>query len=171
MPIQTAESSLSSETFPHHEILSPHSEDDVVKDEAEDVLVEDENENVVQVPSSEYWDVNAIRSTSRLLAGYSGRIIRMFKDLSIVFENWKAIPTDKKTKFYDAKIKLHFVVDDGRDKDFILASAAKKWRDDQHHLFHKFYRWDLTLEENLANYRIYENDWAIFGQYRRKEET
>lgn len=71
---------------------------------------------VVKIESDGTWIIlewdnkhRAVGSTSRLLAGYSGRIIRMFKDLSIVFENWKAIPTDKKTKFYDAKIKVSLI--------------------------------------------------------------
>lgn len=66
-------------------------------------------------------------------------------------------------------------MDDGRDKDFVLASAARKWKDARHTLFHEFYRWDLPLEENLQNYPkcrgIPENDWAVYVQYRRKEKT
>ncbi|CAK8573019.1 unnamed protein product [Lathyrus sativus] len=117
----------------------------------------------------------AIGPTSGLLVGYLGIIIRMFKDFPIMFESWKDIPADTKTKFYDSKIKLHFLVDDGRDKEFILASAAKKWKDCRHQFFRQFYRWNLTLEENLQNYPkcrgILENDWAVFVQYRRKEKT
>lgn len=60
LPIQTAQPSLSFEIFPHRDILSPHSKDIIVEDEAEDVMVEYENEDVVQVPSSEYWNVNVI---------------------------------------------------------------------------------------------------------------
>ncbi|CAK8572578.1 unnamed protein product [Lathyrus sativus] len=92
-----------------------------------------------------------------------------------MFESWKDIPADTKTKFYDSKIKLHFLVDDGRDKEFILASAAKKWKDGRHQLFCQFYRWDPTLEKNLQNYPKYrgilKNDWAVFVQYRRKEKA
>ncbi|CAK8574146.1 unnamed protein product [Lathyrus sativus] len=116
-----------------------------------------------------------IGPASGLLAGYLGIIIRMFKDFPKMFESWKDIATDTKIKFYDSKIKLHFLVDDGRDKEFILAYATKKWKDDRHQLFRQFYRWDLTLEENLQNYPkcigILENDWAVFVQYRRKEKT
>ncbi|XP_058727981.1 uncharacterized protein LOC131599727 [Vicia villosa] len=117
----------------------------------------------------------AIGPASGLLAGYLGVIVRMFKDFPIMFESWRDIPLDTKTKFYDSKIKRHFLVDDGRDKEFVLASAARKWKDGRHHLFRRFYKWDLTLEENLQNYPkcrgILKNDWAIFVQYRRKEKT
>ncbi|XP_050908543.1 uncharacterized protein LOC127122209 [Lathyrus oleraceus] len=99
----------------------------------------------------------------------------MFKDFPIMFESWRDIPLDRKTKFYDSKIKRHFVADDGHDKDYILASATKKWKDGRCQLFQRFYRWDLTLEENLQNYPkckgITENDWVVFVQYRRKEKT
>ncbi|XP_058741576.1 uncharacterized protein LOC131613954 [Vicia villosa] len=117
----------------------------------------------------------AVGSAARLLAEYLGTLVRMYKDFPMMFESWKAIPMDKKIKFYDTKIKRHFVVDDARDKDYILASAGKKWKDRRHHLFHKFYKWDLTLEENLKHYPkcqgITENDWTLFVQYRRKEKT
>ncbi|XP_058776326.1 uncharacterized protein LOC131650637 [Vicia villosa] len=117
----------------------------------------------------------AIGQASGLLAGYLGMIIRMYKDIPIMFESWKDIPEETKTKFYDSKIKLHFLVDDGRDKEFVLASAAKKWKDGRHYLFRKFYKWDLTLEENLQKFPtvrgIPEHDWAVFVQYRRKEKT
>ncbi|XP_058724990.1 uncharacterized protein LOC131596369 [Vicia villosa] len=186
-------------------VVGDEGEDGVVRDEAEDVVVGDETEDVVQVASSEYCDVNvinedgyvsktrlcvkdlvansesdgtwiilewdkshrAVGSAARLLAGYLGTLVRMFKDFPIMFESWKAIPMDKK--------KNHFVVDDARDKDFILASAGKKWKDGRHHLFHRFYKWDLTLEENIQHYPkcqgIKENDWTLFVQYRRKEKT
>ncbi|CAI8595257.1 unnamed protein product [Vicia faba] len=117
----------------------------------------------------------AVGPASGLLAGYLGIIIRMFRDIPIMFESWKNVPADRKTKFYESKIKRHFLVDDGRDKDFVLASAARKWKDARHTLFHEFYRWDLPLEENLQNYPkcrgIPENDWAVYVQYRRKEKT
>ncbi|CAL5193540.1 unnamed protein product [Lathyrus oleraceus] len=123
------------------------------------------------------WDKThrAVGPAAGLLAGYLGIITRMFKDFPIMFESWRDIPLDRKTKFYDSKIKRHFVADDGHDKDYILASAAKKWKDDRCQLFQRFYRWDLTLEENLQNYPkckgITENDWVVFVQYRRKEKT
>ncbi|CAI8593548.1 unnamed protein product [Vicia faba] len=108
----------------------------------------------------------AVGPASGLLAGYLGIIIRMFRDIPIMFESWKNVPADTKTKFYESKIKRHFLVDDGRDKDFVLASAARKWKDARHTLFHEFYRWDLPLEENLQNYPkcrgIPENDWAVY---------
>ncbi|XP_058770486.1 uncharacterized protein LOC131644106 isoform X3 [Vicia villosa] len=117
----------------------------------------------------------AIGPASGLLANYLGVIIRMFKYFPIMFESWKDIPADTKTKFYDSKIKLHFLVDDGRDKEFILASAAKKWKDGRSILFRQYYSWDLTLEENLQNFPkdrgILKNDWTVFVQYRRKEKT
>ncbi|KAI5435684.1 hypothetical protein KIW84_022200 [Lathyrus oleraceus] len=123
------------------------------------------------------WDKThrAVGPATGLLAGYLGIIIRMFKDFTVMFESLRDIPVDRKTKFYDSKIKRHFVADDGHDKDYILASAAKKWKDGRCQLFQRFYRWDLTLEENLQNYPkckgITENDWVIFVQYRRKEKT
>ncbi|CAI8618381.1 unnamed protein product [Vicia faba] len=70
---------------------------------------------------------------------------------------------------------LHFLVDDGRDKEFIFVSASKKLRDARSQLFRQYYRWDLTLEENLQNFPkdigILENDWVVFVHYRRKEKT
>ncbi|KAI5421011.1 hypothetical protein KIW84_044738 [Lathyrus oleraceus] len=92
------------------------------------------------------WDKThrAVGPAVGLLVGYLGIIIRMFKDFPIMFESWRDIPVDRKTKFYDSKIKRHFVVDDGHDKDYILASAAKKWKDGRCQLFQRFYIWDLT---------------------------
>ncbi|WJX19255.1 Asparagine-rich protein (ARP protein) [Trifolium repens] len=78
-----------------------------------------------------------------------------------------------KTEFYDKKIKPKFVVNDGYNKKYILNSIAAKWRIAKSRLFRKFYKWDLTLEENLRNYprSIDPDDWAAFVQYRRKQET
>ncbi|XP_058740976.1 uncharacterized protein LOC131613314 [Vicia villosa] len=201
-PIKTAEDGVVGDEG-EDGVVGDEGEDGVVGDEAEDVVVGDETQDVVQVANEDgyvsktrlcvkdlvansesdgtwiilEWDKShrAVGPAARLLAGYLGTLVRMFKDFPIMFESWKAIPMDKKTKFYDAKIKPHFVVDDARDKDFILASAGKKWKDGRHHLFHRFYKWGLTLEENLQHYPkcqgITENDWTLFVQYRRKEKT
>lgn len=54
------------------------------------------------------WDKThrAVGPAAGLLAGYLGIIIRMFKDFPIMFESWRDIPLDRKTKFYDSKIKV-----------------------------------------------------------------
>jgi hypothetical protein len=41
-----------------------------------------------------------------LLAGFLGEIARKFVEFPIIFENWKDISRDKKTEFYDQKIKV-----------------------------------------------------------------
>ncbi|KAK2436386.1 hypothetical protein QL285_021384 [Trifolium repens] len=76
-------------------------------------------------------------------------------------------------KFYDQKIKTKFVVNDEDNKKYILKSIATKWRNAKSQLFKKYYKWDLTLEENLRNYPrcIDPNNWAAFVQYRRKPKT
>jgi hypothetical protein len=69
--------------------------------------------------------------------------------------------------------KTKFVVNDEGHKNYILASIAAKWRTAKSRLFRKFYKWDLTLEENLRNYprSIDPDDWAAFVQYKRKPKT
>ncbi|KAK2349539.1 hypothetical protein QL285_046185 [Trifolium repens] len=108
-----------------------------------------------------------------LLAGFLGEIARKFVEFPIIFENWKGISRDKKTEFYDQKIKTKFVVNDEDNKKYILKSIATKWRNAKSQLFKKYYKWDLTLEENLRNYPrcIDPNNWAAFVQYRRKPKT
>ncbi|CAJ2642423.1 unnamed protein product [Trifolium pratense] len=108
-----------------------------------------------------------------LLAGFLGEIARKFVEFPIIFENWKGISCDKKNEFYDQKIKTKFVVDDGENKKYILKSIATKWRNAKSRLFKKYYKWDLTLEENLRNYPrcIDRDNWAAFVQYRRKPKT
>ncbi|WJX69721.1 hydroxyphenylpyruvate reductase [Trifolium repens] len=178
------------------------SEDDVEDDIFEDDVVDDdvsEDDDVqdVRLPKKKeagYWDVDVIDeaghiSSTRLsvtdmfqntsdvrrvittwnpthqpvgeaaglLAGFLGEIARKFVEFPIIFENWKGISRDKKTEFYDQKIK----------------SIATKWRNAKSQLFKKYYKWDLTLEENLRNYPrcIDPNNWAAFVQYRRKPKT
>lgn len=57
------------------------------------------------------WDKThrAVGPAAGLLAGYLGIIIRMFKDFPIMFESWRDIPLDRKTKFYDSKIKVSLI--------------------------------------------------------------
>lgn len=57
------------------------------------------------------WDKthHAVGPAAGLLAGYLGIIIRMFKDFPIMFESWRDIPLDRKTKFYDSKIKVSLI--------------------------------------------------------------
>jgi hypothetical protein len=64
-------------------------------------------------------------------------------------------------------------VNDGEHKKYILTSIARKWKDGKSRIFKKFYKWDLTLEENLRNYprSIDPDNWACFVRYRRKKET
>ncbi|CAL5212647.1 unnamed protein product [Lathyrus oleraceus] len=125
-------------------------EDVVVEDETEDVIQMDSFEywavNVINkaghisntclsmqdlVAKTEYdgtWIILEWDNTHRVVEPVArlGRFIRMFNDLPIMLENLKEVPTDRKTNFYDSKIKRHFIVDDGRNKDFILSSTAKK---------------------------------------------
>lgn len=44
------------------------------------------------------WDKthHAVGPIAGLLVGYLGIIIRMFKDIPIMFENWRDIPVDRK---------------------------------------------------------------------------
>jgi hypothetical protein len=35
-----------------------------------------------------------------------GELARKFKEFPIIFENWKNISNDRKTEFYDKKIKV-----------------------------------------------------------------
>ncbi|CAI8598002.1 unnamed protein product [Vicia faba] len=137
------------------DVSGDEAEDVVVGDEAEDVVVGDEAEDVVVGDETkDVWlnmcigilgwksepdgtwiildfdkDHCAIGQAYGLLAGYLGVIIRMFKDIPIIFESWKDIPADTKTNFYESKIKRHFLVDHGRDKEFIFASASNKLKD------------------------------------------
>lgn len=48
-------------------------------------------------------------SVPRLLTGYIGRFVRLFQELSIMFNNWKKILEKNKTKFYDTKIKVSLI--------------------------------------------------------------
>ncbi|XP_045826684.1 uncharacterized protein LOC123918645 isoform X2 [Trifolium pratense] len=54
-----------------------------------------------------------------------------------------------------------------------VQNIATKWRNAKSRLFKKYYKWDLTLEENLRNYPrcIDRDNWAVFVQYRRKPKT
>ncbi|KAK2363683.1 hypothetical protein QL285_088637 [Trifolium repens] len=111
----------------------------------------------------------AVGASAGLLAGFLGELARKFQEFPIIFESWKAFSREKKTFFYDQKIKTKFVVDDGYNKKYILTSIAKKWKDGKSRLFKKFYKWDLTLEENLRNYPrfIDPDNWACFVQHKR----
>ncbi|KAK2457417.1 hypothetical protein QL285_004688 [Trifolium repens] len=111
----------------------------------------------------------AVGASAGLLAGFLGELARKFKEFPIIFESWKAFSREKKTFFYDQKIKTKFVVDDRYNKKYILTSIAKKWKDGKSRLFKKFYKWDLTLEENLRNYPrfIDPDNWACFVQHKR----
>lgn len=57
------------------------------------------------------WDKThcIVGQPAGLLAGYLGIIIRMFKDFLIMFESLRDIPVDRKTKFYDSKIKVSLI--------------------------------------------------------------
>ncbi|KAK2456767.1 hypothetical protein QL285_004559 [Trifolium repens] len=114
-----------------------------------------------------------VGASAGLLAGFLGELARKFREFPIIFESWKDISYKKKTEFYDQKIKTKFVVNDGEHKKYILTSIARKWKDGKSRIFKKFYKWDLTLEENLRNYprSIDPDNWACFVRYRRKKET
>jgi hypothetical protein len=47
-----------------------------------------------------------VGAAAGLLAGFLGEIARKFVEFPIIFENWKDISRDKKTEFYDQKIKV-----------------------------------------------------------------
>ncbi|KAK2383104.1 hypothetical protein QL285_070591 [Trifolium repens] len=199
-PTDQEASPLSSKaTSPHHDIPPLVSEDDVVEDvhfpqkkkaRYWDVDVIDEaghisstrlmvsdiflvNSDVRRVMIKWNTDRQPVGAAVGLLAGFLGELARKFQEFAIIFENWKNISNDRKTEFYDKKIKPKFVVNDGYNKKYILNSIAAKWRIAKSRLFRKFYKWDLTLEENLRNYprSIDPDDWAAFIQYRRKQET
>ncbi|KAK2438286.1 hypothetical protein QL285_023087 [Trifolium repens] len=196
---QEASPLSSEEASPHHDIPPLVSEDDVVEDvhlpqkkkaRYWDVDVIDEaghisstrlmvsdmflvNSDVKRVITKWNTDRQPVGAAAGLFAGFLGELARKFQEFPIIFENWKNISNDKKTEFYDKKIKPKFVVNDGYNKKYILNSIAAKWRIAKSRLFRKFYKWDLTLEENLRNYprSIDPDDWAAFVQYRRKQET
>nr|XP_027189382.1 uncharacterized protein LOC101492645 [Cicer arietinum] len=90
-----------------------------------------------------------------------------------MYDNWKLVPSTRKNENFKDKIQSKFVVDDEDNKKYILSSLGKKWQDARCRLFKKFYKWDLSLEENLQYYprSINEDHWTIFVQYRRKTDT
>ncbi|WJX45693.1 Asparagine-rich protein (ARP protein) [Trifolium repens] len=57
------------------------------------------------------WNPNhqPVGEAAGLLAGFLGEIARKFVEFPIIFENWKDISRDKKTEFYDQKIKQHHI--------------------------------------------------------------
>ncbi|WJX32344.1 Asparagine-rich protein (ARP protein) [Trifolium repens] len=132
-----------------------------------------DSSNVRRVITSWNETHQPVGASAGLLAGFLGELARKFREFPIIFESWKDISYKKKTEFYDQKIKPKFVVDDGEHKKYILTSIARKWKDAKSRIFKKFYKWDLTLEENLRNYprSIDPDNWACFVRYRRKKET
>ncbi|KAK2403533.1 hypothetical protein QL285_052959 [Trifolium repens] len=175
----TTPPAIDQEASPHHEIPPLDSEDDVVEDfeddDVEDVLLP-------QKKKARYWAVDVIDaaghiSSTRLMVP---DMFQTSSDVKRVITTWNdfaqpvgAAAEKKKTEFYDQKIKTKFVVNDECHKNYILASIAAKWRTAKSRLFRKFYKWDLTLEENLRNYprSIDPDDWAAFVQYKRKPKT
>nr|XP_027187224.1 uncharacterized protein LOC105851477 [Cicer arietinum] len=121
------------------------------------------------------WNSNGqpVGSAAGLLGGFLGEIARKFKDFPIMYDNWKLVPSTRKNEIFKDKIQSKFVVDDKDNKKYILSSLGKKWRDARCRLFKKFYKWDISLEENLQNYprSINQDHWTIFVQYRRKTDT
>ncbi|KAK2367399.1 hypothetical protein QL285_080687 [Trifolium repens] len=132
-PTDQEASPLSSEAAsPHHDIPSLVSEDDVVEDvhlpqkkkaRYWDVDVIDEaghisstrlmvsdmflvNSDVRRVITKWNTDRQPVRAAAGLLAGFLGELARKFHEFPIIFENWKNISNDRKTEFYDKKIKL-----------------------------------------------------------------
>ncbi|KAK2430761.1 hypothetical protein QL285_029067 [Trifolium repens] len=142
---------------------SEYEVDDVEDMENDSEYDADDVEDAEDVPlppkkKARYWDVNVIDE--------AGNISRTRLTVSDIFQE---SPNGKENFFYDQKIKTKFVVDDGYNKKYILTSIAKKWKDGKSRLFKKFYKWDLTLEENLRNYPrfIDPDNWACFVQHKR----
>ncbi|KAJ1394587.1 putative transposase, Ptta/En/Spm, plant [Sesbania bispinosa] len=109
-----------------------------------------------------------IEEFAGLLPGFLGEIASNFYNFPIMYETWKKVPRDYKNTVYKETIKAKFDVNDQEHKKYILASLGKKWRDTQCRLFHKNYKWEISVEENCRIHppEINPDHWRLFVQFR-----
>jgi hypothetical protein len=67
------------------------------------------NSDVRRVITKWNTDRQPVGAAAGLLAGFLGELARKFQEFPIIFENWKNISNDKKTEFYDKKIKVSLI--------------------------------------------------------------
>ncbi|RYR13349.1 hypothetical protein Ahy_B04g070395 isoform E [Arachis hypogaea] len=111
-------------------------------------------------------------------AGILSGIVRMlgfdYTKFPICEKDWRKVRS--RDKIYNECVKelFHFEEDSGGIiKRTILKMLGRAWKDTRNHLYHYFYKEDLTLEQNIKGRPpgITADHWRWFLDYRNSKET
>ncbi|XP_020973254.1 uncharacterized protein LOC110269752 [Arachis ipaensis] len=111
-------------------------------------------------------------------AGILSGVVEMlgsdYTKFRICEKDWRKVRS--KDKIYNECVKelFHFEEDSGGIiKRIVLKMLGRAWKDTRNHLYHYFYKEDLTLEQNIKGHppRITADHWRWFLDYRNSEET
>ncbi|RYR32017.1 hypothetical protein Ahy_B01g056994 [Arachis hypogaea] len=109
-----------------------------------------------------------------ILSGVVGMLGSDYTKFLICEKDWRKVCS--RDKIYNECVKelFHFEEDSGGIiKRTILKMLGRAWKDMRNHLYHHFYKSDLTLEQNIKGRppKITADHWRWFLDYHNSEET
>lgn len=92
-------------------------------------------------------------------ANFIATLVKNSEIVSLAKPDWRLVEPKQKLLLWNT-LKLYYEVD-GRVKDWVMGSAAKKWRDFKSDLKALYFHEEKTNEELLADCdaRVHEDDW------------
>ncbi|XP_020407657.1 uncharacterized protein [Zea mays] len=100
---------------------------------------------------------------SKEFGNFIGTLVR--KNIPVSCEDWRLVDSKKKFELW-TKVKEYYEVDES-GIDYVITSAAKKWREFKADLKNKYFDETLSFEELIAkrDERVKESDWEWLITY------
>ncbi|XP_020407839.1 uncharacterized protein [Zea mays] len=100
---------------------------------------------------------------SKEFGNFIGTLVR--KNIPVSCEDWRLVDSKKKFELW-TKVKEYYEVDES-GIDYVITSAAKKWREFKADLKNKYFDETLSFEELIAkrDERVKESDWERLITY------
>ncbi|XP_020972663.1 uncharacterized protein LOC110269282 [Arachis ipaensis] len=115
-----------------------------------------------------------VENEAGILSGVLGILGSDYTKFPICEKDWRKVRSRDKNYNECVKELFHFEEDSGGIiKRTILKILGRAWKDTRNHLYHHFYKLELTLEQNIKGrpLGITVDHWRWYLDYRNSEET
>ncbi|XP_020398531.1 uncharacterized protein [Zea mays] len=124
-------------------------------------IVDEESENSYEESENPIND--EVGRNNEEFGNFIGTLVR--KNIPVSCEDWRLVDSKKKFELW-TKVKEYYEVDES-GIDYVITSAAKKWREFKADLKNKYFDETLSFEEFIAkrDERVKESDWEWLITY------